>query len=603
MKKLLLSFLLALLPLFFYAQALPMKVVAQPPVVDSTTWLLATTGTTSTANTSLGTGGPVRLSNISDGIVSIDAGFSGRIYLFTGVTDSTSIPTAASELSTTLNLRYDFMEITYFNAPGDCADLSSVDQFGITLSMETIGSNGSSVGYMVNADTLVSAMQHLAPGAVMRDGSGNFLRVASPLHTPVGTYTDMKAYVDELCQNGDTLSFFGMYDGAAAVYIIDSTVSVMNIQNGDTTYTDTTYVLQRKKTYGAIPFYYRAALSASADTIILKPDTLVAGNAGFLQGEIRFRKADLYNTDNHMIYACDGPFTVHPKTLVPLLPDTVPDRVGFNDPWSSVMRDFLVGFNAGYYGIHDTIPVPGSAAGYVLNGNNSWDWNPLDAFSGSYYNTYARYIQQHSDSYGFPFSDFLAKPLLNVVSSDTLLLNIWPDSTTNFSDYIDPYSSLTADTINPVKGNNPTSGNYLVLDFGQGTAMNYNGKVRFLGRNYSCGYIYTLTASPVDSNTTLPGGVTFTGFPYWSDSVNQYTIIVEGKPVNLWIQADANGNFIQAATDNPSIAVTLQSGSVKLSNLAYVINPAGIFAQSAPSASKAKKKPGRGKSGKGQKKK
>lgn len=567
------------------AQALSVSLNIDPALNDSTIWLMATTGTTSTDTTSFGTCKPVCAATLGD-TFSIAAGFSGRIYIFMDVTDTSLIPREASQIAsdTTMKVRYDFVEITYFGMQGDCADLSSVDQYGINLSMSVMDSSGvqsGSVGYEVNANTMVERMTPIEDSsiypAVYFDDSGAFMRVISPLHTPKGTYTDMSDYVSSLCSASDTIFLFDMYDGAKATYIINDSTSV-------------------NYTYGPIPFYYIAVLSATNDSIILQPHPSVAGKAAYLQGRIAVNKTDLYNSSYNMIYACDGPFFVSPASLVPLLQDTIPDKVGFNDPWSTVVRNFLVGFNAGYYGT--TYVLQNGDTTYTANGNNSWDWNPLHAFpAGGTFNPYAEVIMASSNSYGFPFSDFLAAPLLQIYGDSLLTINIWSDTTTNFSDYTPNFPTMTADTINPTLGNNPMTGNNLVFDFGIGDTVQYDGPLVFSGITFASGYNYT-QMNPVSPNTTAPGNITFTGFPSYTDSVNQYTFSVEGKPFNLFIEFDSSGYIVQAMCDTPGILTKINNlnTAVTVTNLPYAIAPTYLSPAGSSASKKTKTKKGKKKS-------
>lgn len=575
----LLSFLLLLGGTVSAQQPLSVRLNIDPALNDSTIWLMATEGTTSSDTTSFGTCKLVCAAALND-TFSIEAGFSGRIYIFLNVTDTSLIPNQASEIAsdTTLKVRYDFVEVTYFGAQGDCADLSSVDQYGINLSMSITDSSGvrsGSVGYQANTNTLVERMRSIADTAIYPaiyfDDAGTFMRVISPLHTPKGTYTDMKDYVNSLCTASDTIFLFDMYDGAKATYILTDSTSV-----------DTTY--------GPKPFYYIALLSAANDSIILQPHSSVAGNAAYLQGRIAVNKADLYDSTYNMIYACDGPFFVSPLSLVPLLQDTIPDKVGFNDPWSTVVRNFLVGFNAGYYGT--TYTLQNGSATYTANGNRSWDWNPLHAFpSGGTFDPYAEVIMESSNSYGFPFSDFLAAPLLQIYGDSLLTISIWSDTTTSFPDYTPNFPTMTADTINPVIGNNPLGGNNLVFDFGIGSTVQYDGPMTFCGLTFANGYNYT-QMDTVSPNTTAPGNITFTGFPSYVDSVNQYLFSVEGKPFNLFIEFDSAGYIVQAMCDTPGILAKINNlnTAVTVTGIPYAIAPTYLVPAGSASSKKAKAK-------------
>lgn len=561
------------------AQQIKVKVHLDSDWSPSTTWLLATPGGTSTDSVSFGMLNPTCVDSLVNSGFQINKGFSGRIYIFVNAQES-EIPTMASAIAsdTTLNVRYDFIEATYFGGPYDCADLSSVDQFGLTLSMssaDSLGNRLSSVGYSINTygmiDTMSAVVNETVYPAIYYD-NGTFMRIISPLHTPSGTYTDMQTYVNRLCAAGDTLNIFDTYSGSQAVYSIDTT-------NYDST-------------YAAIPFCYQAILSPTSDSIYLVPNPNLANPSDFLQGTISINKADLYNSTYNMIYACDGPFYVRPSSLVPILGDSVADKVGFNDPWSTVVRNFLAGFNAGYYGMTDTVATPGGGT-YINNGNDSWNWNPLHAFeqSGSY-NPYAKVIMANSDSYGFPFSDFIAKPLLNLYGVDSLILNVWNDSTTHFSDYVPTFQSLTADTVNPVIGNNSVAST-LTLNFGcSNNVPVYSGTVGFYENTYATGWTYT-NLDTAHLNTNAVSCINFTGFPSYVGQNNEYVLTVEGKPFSFTVAVDSAGNFTNIVSGNPTVLAQLSGNNITLANLQYAISPAYLLnppAQTGVAAGKAKKK-------------
>lgn len=570
------ALMMAFFPMLLRAQQIPVRIQLDTQWDADSTWLLATPGTTSTGSVSFGTLKPQLVSELQNGVFQMNKGFSGRIYIFVNC-DSSEIPTEASEIAsdTSLHVRYDFMEATYFGNAYDCADLSSVDQFGLLLSMVSTDSNGnriSSVGYNTNTYELIKTVGTIVNDsiypAIYYDNAG-FVRIISPLHTAPGTYTSMENYITDLCNAGDTLTIFGSYSGAEAVYTIDTTSHSQN--------------------YSAIPFCYQAVLSPTADSIYLVPHPQIAQPSKFLQGKIAINKADLYNNTYNMIYACDGPFFVQPGSLIPILGDTVPDKVGFNDPWSAVVRNFLAGFNVGYYGQTDTITEADST--YYLNGNNSWNWNPLYAFAqSSTYNAYAKAIMDNSDSYGFPFSDFIAKPLLDLYMIDSLIIHVWNDSTTYTGDYVPTFQTLTADTVNP-QGTNISAN--LTLNFGCGDSLGYNGAVQFYGNTYDCGWTYTgLNTAKLNSNSV--SCINFTSFPGIAGMNNKYTFSVEGVPFGFTVAIDSSGTFTAVTVDNPTVTVTLTANnSITLANLQYAIPPKYILSDptSQSKKHKTKKKP------------
>jgi hypothetical protein len=551
------------------SQTLPIKLQVDPSWHPDSTWVLAFPGSGNTAQTSIGLSAPVKLSTIPKSVITVDSGFSGRIYFFVQQGDASAIleSTSGFPADSTFLVRYDFIEITYKQNHYDVANLSSVDQFGLTLSMATFKSNikNDSVGYKVSANNLISQLQNIRSnpqgGAPVfnNDTNGRFIRVMSPLNAP-GAYFNMANYV-KLWVNSwisgakDTIKIFGNYVGATAIF--PNNVSVK---------------------YSAKHFFYNATISTDHNSVVLAPDPSVACKPAFLQGNIT---ASITSLDS-MIYPCDGNFYVSPA--VSQL-NGLPDRIGYNDPWGTVMRNFLVGFNTGYY----------ENAANGLNQNYSWNWNPDSAFKFNYggdpyYNQYASIIQSTSNSYGFPFTDFIAMPLLPIFGCDTLQVSLWSDNTTNFPDYT-PIIINTSGVV-PTMVNLLSYGQNIVFNF-TNTAICPNSSVSlsFCDSIFQTGYSYTnMDSTKKNATSTSCNNITLTGFPLFrpsimKDTLNKYPCSFGGQNFNLFIQTDINGYFINAYCDNQAITTTIAPNQLALTvNFGYTIDPANLQLSCPPSS-------------------
>jgi len=116
---------------------------------------------------------------------------------------------------------------------------------------------------------------------------------------------------------------------------------------------------------------------------------------------------------------CDPQFTVNGAR----------ESFANNDAACAALRDMLSAFNLGFVGSTVTNPNTGKP----LGDGPSNTWEGIDkklAFAGAqpsnptYYNQYAGYLLGVSDAYGFPFTDFVHKPLLSLHPSKVKTMTI-----------------------------------------------------------------------------------------------------------------------------------------------------------------------------------
>jgi len=151
-----------------------------------------------------------------------------------------------------------------------------------------------------------------------------------------------------------------------------------------------------------------------------------------IQGHIRISTADLANS----IYSTLGNVDIfeNKSDVTPYL--TM--NAGANNQWGEVLTQFLTGFTGGYYGgtgnslnplIHETIDL-----------NKTWNWDPTYAFGNNgtpsslptppsggsaHYDAYAKIFFDHSNSYGAGYSDNLMK----AYSAGGPLMSLWDSAT------------------------------------------------------------------------------------------------------------------------------------------------------------------------------
>lgn len=149
---------------------------------------------------------PVKLSEIPGGSMTIDQLISGRVYISYGAGVKEGVPFNSPT-------RFDWAEMTVTPVAEDVANLTAVDQFAIGMRLDTLNSSDAVIETVgaANSDTIFAALQEIpgGPQATIRDGSGDILRVLSPLHS--SAYPGLGDYVRSMAGETITLrtAFFG----------------------------------------------------------------------------------------------------------------------------------------------------------------------------------------------------------------------------------------------------------------------------------------------------------------------------------------------------------------------------------------------------------
>jgi hypothetical protein len=142
---------------------------------------------------------PVKLSDITNGTFDIEELVAGRVF----VAYKKGVHIGEVWTSPT---RFDWTELTYTGLPGDVANLTAVDQFGIGMKLESVSSAGTTLETLgdANSDTIFEALQKIpgGPGATIRNPQGEIVRVLSPAHS--SAYPQLGEYVRSLA--GQTLT-------------------------------------------------------------------------------------------------------------------------------------------------------------------------------------------------------------------------------------------------------------------------------------------------------------------------------------------------------------------------------------------------------------
>lgn len=521
---------------------------------------------------------------------------SGKIYFLvqsqvaaTAVADLPGVIMQQSDINfgnaTTYNFRFDSVELNSGGASTDVANLTDVNSYGFAMSISN-GLTGGTRGYSASGGSIFTDILNAsAPGTNVYDYSSTAPYGPGPLTgqrmtagptdaTAVGfpapapfSAGDWTNYVNAL-KTGPAVTISGWFNGAP---------DANNIWHD--------------------AGYYSYQLSWDGTYFWLKPET----NNSQILGSIRFLPDGPTGLTND-IYATYGTADIiNPDGSIFLSQM----NVGANNQWGAVLRDFLTGFTAGYYGGTGTSPY-GAAHGANIDLSNNANWDPTYLFGNNTtnvfganagYDKYAALFNNNSNSYGAGYSDNLTKalsvgPLLSLWNGTTntdLTVTLFHDNDTpataqylganigmgyvtpQIYNYIAPpgggYQNLT-----DIGGAAVFTGNNFTLSFGGSNVFLEPGSTVKLGFYNGTGFTYvpvpttagsmwntyTLNSDFTFSSATNPnqsGTIGVTGLPVLADgSVGWYQVVVTGtsgwsKTFNLY--ATSNGSAFSNPTVTP----------------------------------------------------
>ena len=363
-------------------------------------------------------------------------------------TESQITPTGTISSAQTLNYRYDSFEVTFTPAAADAGNLTDINGFGIPMGVVVsyTGANpvtSASRGYMISGgavgtnmtmwDELASAggagsIQYYASGGGM-SGPRMAISPATALANNVGgtnyATSNWDPYITALSTSSATSS------GNAGQ------IQIAGYFNGAP---DGNHVWHNAG-------FYAYDVTFNGGNFILTP-----GATSQIQGTITISAADLANS----IYMTLGNATVTGLSTGTGTggTTTLTMNTGANNEWGTVLRDFVAGFTAGYWGGTATSLNPNVSGSFSLN--KEWYQDPTYAFGGSItsgsgsvtpfgsvvYDEYAKVFFNETNSYGNGYSDFLTRaynvgPLINVsdgsgnaVDSNAITVTLYADNDT-----------------------------------------------------------------------------------------------------------------------------------------------------------------------------
>ncbi len=455
---------------------------------------------------------------------------SGKVYVLVqsetngaGAPSLSSIITQQSDINAQTaaanHFGYDSVELNLTGTATDAGNLTSVVQYGLSMGMGVSYTSGASasVGYDITGTALTTLLGNA--GATLSTYSTGPLAGSLASATPPSNTLDWAGYVTAVSSIASDIEISGFYNGG----------------------TDASQIY-----HNAGYFDYAVSAGTSAGDLVF---TLTPQADSQIQGTIYIDAANLENS----IYATDGTATIVANGSVFTTMNT-----GANNEWGTVLRQFLVGFDAGYYGTSGA-PV-NSHLGGSIDLNKSANWDPTYAFgrslsgtiiAGHTYNGYAAAFASYSNSYGFNYSDAetaaytAGGPLLSLaepgtsIDVSTIDLTVF-GATDTPTGYTAPTIAniVSASTYTAVTG---TSGNNIVLDFATGNGTN-------AGVVLADNATIELRLLTSDANNV----------PTFGD-----TITLSGSLWQQWDISENNGTYSASANSN----VTMAAGDLMLDNL------------------------------------
>ncbi len=450
------------------------------------------------------------LQSMSPGVTAVHTGGSAGSPTDPIQTESQITPTGTPSSAQTLNYRYDSFEVTFTPAAADAGNLTDINGFGIPMAVEVVYSGTSpttsaSRGYLISGGAVGTSgtiwnelaaagssgsIQYYAPGGGLT-GPRMAISPATALANNVGgtsySSSNWNPYIAALGASSATSAGSGGSAGAQQIQIA-------GYFNG---------APDGNQVWHNAGFYsYR--VTSSGDNFVLTPDA-----NSQIKGAITITPTDLANS----IYMTLGNATVSGLSTGTGTgaTTTLTMNTGSNNEWGTVLRDFVAGFTAGYWGGTATSLNPGVTGSLVLN--KEWNQDPTYAFGGTsssgqpgavtpfgsvVYDDYAKVFFRETNSYGNGYSDFLTRafnvgPLINVSDGSGTATDSNDITVTLFADNDTPtgYTQQVINNyLNSSGGSTVSSGGYLVP-----AGVNTNGIQTTL--NFNIGTMSLKEGTPV----------------------------------------------------------------------------------------------------------
>lgn len=517
----------------------------------------------------------------------------GKVYFVIQSTSSGSPLTFASQSDINWtsaeqnNYRYDSVEVSLLNQSGDAANLTSVEGFGIPMTLSNLQPGGTR-SYDVSGNTLFqtdlpatstsgTVVYKYTDGPLAgQDRMAISPTAAVPINNTAFSASDWNKYIESLQGSAAAgIVLNGYFNGAPDVEAGQPAGATGQWRNAGF-------------------FSYSLEWDSTKQVFWLSP----TANSQ-IQGYIQITADQLANS----IYSSLGTVEIYSSktdsTPYMVYSNDSQMNVGANNQWGKILQQFTNGFTAGYYGAMGQSLNGEVTAGIDLNKNYNWD--PTYAFannlvSGSTpvsYDHYSKVFFDSSNSYGSTYSDALMAafnqggPLLptyvNGANVSTLNLTLYADGETP-SGYVQPtinnYLAPTNGTTYEIATYQP-NGTSITLDFGSGQALAFREDVPIVFK-FITGYNGTTpiwtevqlgsdTVTPwqtwtINSDFTVtgnggagqtPSSLVIANPPVSQSGVNWYQVVVgEGdaqKTFNVYATTNGSYEYVAPTSGGPVV--------------------------------------------------
>lgn len=336
--------------------------------------------------------------------------FSGRIYVGYGTpwhfTHAGYEPSPVSSADPNYYKRYDKVELTYHGNAPDVADTTSIDYFSIPLEMNVYrgGTSGTLVSSLSASptDKTLNAVRTLTSpddASVVRDASGNFVRVIGPSAYPPSPGLPTSHY--------DNFDDYLTYARDSYAPAHGGTLATIKGHFGGVGPAPVTPQTRRQD------YHFTATIDGQKNITLSGSGTEVGPRTLFFKYDDLVNPSGIYGA-NPLYYLDGGADALNP----------------LNDVYGWIIGDLLAGLNIGAVG--STVSIGGREVGTM----DSQDWFQLDGLFSSlqpqhrFYNQWAATLSTISDAYNFAYTDRFAHVVapLNPAEVDTLEIVILGDT-------------------------------------------------------------------------------------------------------------------------------------------------------------------------------
>ncbi|HWT10463.1 MAG TPA: hypothetical protein VN329_14960, partial [Roseomonas sp.] len=305
-----------------------------------------------------------------------------------------------------LNYRYDSMEVSLTGTPGDAANLTSIEGFGIGMSLSAAtGTRGYAASASQMFGWLADAATDPTPGlpAVSTFTAGGLagqsrqavspaIAVVPANDYPLYAASDWDNYIDALKTPQTRIVINGYFNGAG------------DLQAGAAAGTP---VVWRNAGF----FSYALEWSEAEGTFWLTP-TL----GSQIQGAIRLTPDTLADS----VYSTLGTVQIYDTIFSPapfaIYPGATGMNAGANNAWGQVLQQLTLGLTAGY--LQSSGASPNAAVTAAVDLNKNYNWSPVYAYGTGTtsalgpdvtvrWDPYSQLFYAHSNSYGTQYADAL----------------------------------------------------------------------------------------------------------------------------------------------------------------------------------------------------